>query len=57
MNKFNESVQIEETTAFQENQAMEEFQLTAPKGWNNDDDSIGELSTQDGIIIKENQNG
>ena len=77
MNKFNESVQIEETTEFQKNQVMhelnneqqftsmahkrrverlrEDFQLTAPEGWDSDDGSIGELSTQDGIIIEENQ--
>ena len=79
MNKFNEQKQIEETTAFQENQAMDElnneqqftsmahkrrverlqedFQLTAPEGENSDDDSIGELSTQDGIIIDDSRWG
>ena len=36
---------------------QEDFQLTAPEGENSDDDSIGELSTQDGIIIEEKQNG
>ena len=77
MNKFNEQKQIEETTAFQENQArdelnneqqftsmahkrrverlQEDFQLTAPEGENSDDDSIGELSTQDGIIIDDSR--
>ena len=30
-------------------QTDEEFRLTAPEGENSDDDSIGELSTQDGI--------
>ncbi len=75
MNKFNESVQIEETTEFKESEVMnelnneqqftsmahkrrverlqEEFQLTAPEGENQDEDSLGELSTNDGIAYDE----
>ena len=79
MNKFNENIQIEETTEFQDSEVMnelnneqqftsmaqkrrfemlknelqtdEEFRLTAPEGENQDQDSLGELSTQDGIEI------
>ena len=79
MSKFDENIQVEETTEFQDSEVMnelnneqqftsmaqrrrfemlknelqtdEEFRLTAPEGENSDDDSIGELSTQDGIEI------
>ena len=79
MIKFDENIQVEETTEFQDSEVMnelnneqqftsmaqrrrfemlknelqtdEEFRLTAPEGENSDDDSIGELSTQDGIEI------
>jgi len=34
---------------------QEDFQLTAPEGENSDDDSIGELSTQDGIVIDDSR--
>jgi len=60
MSKFNESVQIEETTLYQTgelmnevNKAKEDFQLTAPAGENQDEDSLGELSTNDGIAYDE----
>ena len=60
MSKFNESVQIEETTLYQTGELMsevnnteEDFQLTAPAGENQDEDSLGELSTNDGIAYDE----
>ena len=83
MNKFNENIQVEETTEFQDSEVMnelnneqqftsmaqkrrfemlknelqtdEEFRLTAPEGENQDQDSLGELSTQDGIIIDDSR--
>ena len=67
VNKFNENIQIEETTEFKDSEVMnelnngqqftsmahkrrverlqEDFQLTAPEGENQDEDSLGELST------------
>ena len=58
MSKFNESVQIEETTLYQTgelmnevNKAKEDFQLTAPAGENQDEDSLGELSTNEAIVV------
>ena len=77
MSKFDENIQVEETTEFQDSEVMnelnngqqftsmahkrrverlqEDFQLTAPEGENSDDDSIGELSTNDGIIIDDSR--
>jgi len=58
MSKFNESVQIEETTLYETGELMnevnkldEDFQLTAPEVENQDQDSLGELSTNEEIII------
>lgn len=34
---------------------QEEFQLTAPEGENQDEDSLGELSTNDGIVIDDSR--
>ena len=58
MSKFNESVQIEETTLYQTGELMsevnnteEDFQLTAPAGENQDEDSLGELSTNEAIEV------
>ena len=36
-------------------QTDEEFRLTAPEGENQDEDSLGELSTQDGIVIDDSR--
>ena len=33
----------------------EPFELTAPEGENQDEDSLGELSTQDGIVIDDSR--
>ena len=36
-------------------QTDEEFRLTAPEGENQDEDSLGELSTNDGIVIDDSR--
>tara|TARA_Y100001951_G_C11167713_1_gene198441 strand:+ start:59 stop:208 length:150 start_codon:yes stop_codon:yes gene_type:complete len=36
-------------------QTDKEFRLTAPEGENQDEDSLGELSTQDGIVIDDSR--
>ena len=36
-------------------QTDNEFRLTAPEGENQDEDSLGELSTQDGIVIDDSR--
>jgi len=40
---------------FDELQSDEEFRLTAPEGENQDEDSLGELSTNDGIVIDDSR--
>ena len=62
MSKFNESVQIEETTLYQTGELMnevnnteEDFRLTAPAGENQDEDSLGELSTNEAIVIDDSR--
>ena len=37
------------------NKQEDNFQLTAPEGESQDQDSLGELSTQDGIIIDDSR--
>ena len=40
---------------FDELQSDEEFRLTAPEGENQDEDSLGELSTNDGSVIDDSR--
>ena len=42
-------------TNFNELQSDEEFRLTAPEGENHDEDSLGELSTNDPIVIDDSR--
>ena len=42
-------------TNFDELQSDEEFRLTAPEGENHDEDSLGELSTNEAIFIDDSR--
>ena len=52
MTNFNE---FKSFSSSEELQRDEEFRLTAPEGENQDEDSLGELSTQDGIVIDDSR--
>ena len=66
--KFDVQIHADEFTAYEPTAAdwaeyhewrhrEEEFQLSAPEGWDEDDDSIGELSTDESIEIEINDYG